>query len=53
MKMVDDRKAVFPLGQVLCESFVGFVGGGAEVDVVVADLKVQAEDVDEGDVGGC
>ena len=46
---MDDGKREFPLGEIFAETFVVGVGGGAEVEVVVADLEEEADGGDEGD----
>lgn len=49
---VDDGEAEFALGEIFAEALVGGVGGGVEVEVVVRDLEVEADEVDEGDEVG-
>lgn len=46
--MMNHGERKLALGQILREAFVFRVDVGAEVEVVVPDLEVQAEYVDEG-----
>lgn len=47
---VNYREGEFPFGEVFGVAFVRGVGGGEQVEVVVADLEEEAEEGDEGGV---
>ena len=46
---MNDGKGEFSLCEIFAEAFVVGVGGGAEVEVIVADLEEEADGGDEGD----